>query len=192
MQSSSHYLILILFPLLLSCGDTQEETVEAAKAPVQQGFRYADSTLQKLHQLLDDYYAIKEALVKSDSAAAVAHAATLNTRVGAIFGSFRPKDSLSSVDYKPYLDIVQSSSDAIQKAKTLELQREIFETLSNNMYEMIKILKPAGIATYQQYCPMAFNDKGAYWLSDTSLIQNPYFGKKMLKCGEVREELRYQ
>jgi Cu(I)/Ag(I) efflux system membrane fusion protein len=39
---------------------------------------------------------------------------------------------------------------------------------------------------------MAFNDKGAYWLSNISKIKNPYYGKKMLTCGEVAQELRYK
>jgi hypothetical protein len=36
---------------------------------------------------------------------------------------------------------------------------------------------------------MAFDDKGAYWLSAESEIKNPYFGKKMLECGEVTDSL---
>ena len=37
------------------------------------------------------------------------------------------------------------------------------------------------------FCPMAFDKKGAYWLTDSKEIMNPYFGKKMLKCGEIKE-----
>jgi Cu(I)/Ag(I) efflux system membrane fusion protein len=80
----------------------------------------------------------------------------------------------------------------LHTSKSIEQQRAIFETISDNMYELVASMKPAGVATYKQYCPMAFNDKGAYWLSDTSYIQNPYFGKKMLICGEVQETLHYQ
>jgi Cu(I)/Ag(I) efflux system membrane fusion protein len=38
---------------------------------------------------------------------------------------------------------------------------------------------------YKEYCPMAFDNKGAYWLSESEEIRNPYFGKSMLTCGEV-------
>jgi hypothetical protein len=37
---------------------------------------------------------------------------------------------------------------------------------------------------------MAFNKKGAYWLSESKVIRNPYFGEKMLDCGETRETLK--
>ncbi len=36
------------------------------------------------------------------------------------------------------------------------------------------------------FCPMVDNNKGAYWLSLSETIYNPYFGSKMLKCGSVK------
>jgi Cu(I)/Ag(I) efflux system membrane fusion protein len=37
---------------------------------------------------------------------------------------------------------------------------------------------------------MAFDNKGAYWLSETEEIRNPYFGDVMLGCGETKEILK--
>lgn len=34
---------------------------------------------------------------------------------------------------------------------------------------------------------MAFDNKGAFWLSEIEEIRNPYFGEAMLNCGEVHE-----
>jgi hypothetical protein len=39
------------------------------------------------------------------------------------------------------------------------------------------------------FCPMAFEGKGAYWISGSKIIQNPYFGKKMPTCGEIKETI---
>ncbi|GMU24826.1 MAG: hypothetical protein AMXMBFR13_48970 [Phycisphaerae bacterium] len=39
------------------------------------------------------------------------------------------------------------------------------------------------------FCSMAFENKGAYWLQSDSQVRNPYFGKKMLRCGEVKATL---
>lgn len=39
---------------------------------------------------------------------------------------------------------------------------------------------------YEAYCPMAFDDKGAAWLQTDPKVLNAYFGKKMLRCGEIR------
>jgi Cu(I)/Ag(I) efflux system membrane fusion protein len=36
---------------------------------------------------------------------------------------------------------------------------------------------------------MANNNKGAVWLSTEKEIRNPYYGDKMMRCGEILEEL---
>jgi Cu(I)/Ag(I) efflux system membrane fusion protein len=48
-----------------------------------------------------------------------------------------------------------------------------------------------GKTVYYQFCPMANNNKGAYWLSESKVIRNPYFGEKMINCGETKEILNY-
>jgi Cu(I)/Ag(I) efflux system membrane fusion protein len=34
------------------------------------------------------------------------------------------------------------------------------------------------------HCPMAFNNKGAFWVQRTGEINNPYHGMMMLHCGD--------
>jgi hypothetical protein len=57
---------------------------------------------------------------------------------------------------------------------------------------LIEHLFASGISSgtiYKQHCPMAFNNTGASWFSDLPEIRNPYFGNKMLKCGEVEKTI---
>jgi len=42
---------------------------------------------------------------------------------------------------------------------------------------------------YEQFCPMAENNTGAFWLSLQEQIKNPYLGQKMLKCGNVESTI---
>jgi Cu(I)/Ag(I) efflux system membrane fusion protein len=42
------------------------------------------------------------------------------------------------------------------------------------------------------FCPMAFNDKGAYWLQKSSEVENPYFGSQMFHCGDIKKKFTYQ
>ena len=42
---------------------------------------------------------------------------------------------------------------------------------------------------FKAHCPMAFKDQGADWLQSGNDILNPYFGAKMLKCGEISGQL---
>lgn len=34
------------------------------------------------------------------------------------------------------------------------------------------------------------NGKGAYWLSESEEIKNPYYGEVMLTCGETKEVIQ--
>ncbi len=56
---------------------------------------------------------------------------------------------------------------------------------------MVKSVKALGYnkTLYVDYCPMANNNKGAYWLSQIKEIQNPYQGQKMPNCGEIKKVL---
>lgn len=78
---------------------------------------------------------------------------------------------------------------AISQSGDVEEQRKSFKTLSEKVYQLASSEKIRFETLYKQYCPMAFNDTGAFWLSDSKEVRNPYFGDKMLKCGTVQETL---
>lgn len=90
---------------------------------------------------------------------------------------------------------LEENSDAAATAKSiaaeedLEKQRELFSTLTTNMESVLRGALASG-EIYKQYCPMAFNNTGGYWFSDSKEIRNPYFGDKMLKCGSVKETIK--
>jgi hypothetical protein len=72
----------------------------------------------------------------------------------------------------------------------LSEQREIFSELSNEMATLVKGGKLSSGSLFLEYCPMANNNTGAYWLSNEKQIKNPYFGDMMLKCGSVKETIQ--
>ncbi|MBL7869756.1 MAG: DUF3347 domain-containing protein [Flavobacterium lindanitolerans] len=83
-----------------------------------------------------------------------------------------------------------ASAAEIVSAPDIDKQRAAYSKLSN---EMVLLLKKAGMGEaelYVEYCPMAFDNKGAVWISATKEVRNPYFGEKMLKCGEVKEIIK--
>ncbi|MAN26405.1 MULTISPECIES: DUF3347 domain-containing protein [Mesonia] len=68
--------------------------------------------------------------------------------------------------------------------KELESQRKIFFKLTENLNSLFAENITDG-KLYKQYCPMAFDGKGAYWFSAEEEILNPYYGEQMLHCGRV-------
>ncbi len=79
----------------------------------------------------------------------------------------------------------------ITSSGKLQEQRIAFSKFRNLFYKAIKEFGLKESTVYYQYCPMADHDKGAYWLSESKKIRNPYFGTKMINCGETKETLKY-
>ncbi len=74
-------------------------------------------------------------------------------------------------------------------AGNIDHQREHLDIMSADFYDLLKDFgtpKPV----YKVFCPMYNDKKGAFWLSDSREIKNPYYGKKMASCGEVQEEIK--
>ena len=75
----------------------------------------------------------------------------------------------------------------IAKESDIGKQRRHFAPLSQAFLELTETFGLMKDKVYKEYCPMAFDNKGEYWLSESEEIRNPYFGKSMLTCGEVTE-----
>ena len=77
---------------------------------------------------------------------------------------------------------VAKQAETLAATKDLKAARAAFKPLSDSLIKYLADHK-AGIGTYHQaYCPMA----NASWLQTGKEIQNPYYGKEMLDCGELK------
>lgn len=126
---------------------------------------------QNSESILNQYLKVKEALIKTDNKAANEHAVSLQKSIE-ITDSFGEKESL--------LKAVQK----MVKATDIEKQRIAFADVSVIMWKMVKNNSEIKDAVYYQYCPM----KKMYWLSKEDEIKNPYYGSKMLTCGNVSDK----
>ncbi|SFN80966.1 membrane fusion protein, Cu(I)/Ag(I) efflux system [Algoriphagus ornithinivorans] len=75
----------------------------------------------------------------------------------------------------------------MEKASSIDEARKGFSSLSEAVLEMTELFGLNKEAVYKDYCPMAFGNQGAFWLSERKDITNPYFGASMLTCGEVKQ-----
>ena len=86
-------------------------------------------------------------------------------------------------------EAVVANSSKIVNAANIEDQRTSYSQLSNDFITLVKKTGLSGGELYVDFCPMALNDKGGYWLSANKEIKNPYFGDKMMTCGEIKETI---
>lgn len=145
--------------------------------------------VMQLNTVFDQYIILKNAFVQSD---------LLKVKQAA-------KDvqqSLAKVDMKllnddahvQWMDIsgkLDNQIKLIVSGSKIEDQRIAFTVFNDNFYKAIKTFSLMGKTVYYQFCPMMSDGKGAYWLSETKDIQNPYYGESMLTCGETKETLKY-
>lgn len=121
----------------------------------------------------EHYLHLKNALVEGNSKEAQSGAAALQT-------------ALSDVGNSKGAD----QAGKIASASDLSAQRTELEALTAEVESVLKASKMTSGVVYKQYCPMANDNKGGYWLSSDSEIKNPYFGEEMLTCGETKEEIK--
>lgn len=101
---------------------------------------------------------------------------------------------LSGETHQKWFEISRSMDKQIKRitgSGNIDEQRRAFSILSDLFYNAVKEFGLKESTVYYQYCPMADNDKGAHWLSESKAIRNPYFGSKMMNCGETKETLKY-
>ena len=147
-----------------------------------------DFTMQ-LNTVFDQYIVLKDAFVQSDvkkvkQAAQKVQQALANVDMKLLTGDAHMQWMDISGNMDKQIKLVVSSGN-------IEEQRIAFSGFSDQFYKAIKTFGLMGKTAYYQFCPMAFNNKGAYWLSESKTIRNPYFGEKMIECGETKETLNY-
>jgi membrane fusion protein, copper/silver efflux system len=143
------------------------------------------STANQMHSenLITGYMNIKDVLVESNHEGAQNAAVEMLNHVTMI-----DKSNISN-ENSNMVDKIEKNLKNIQGSNSLDEARNMFSSLSETMYEFVVNNASLSQPVYYKFCPMAMNDKGAYWLSNEKEIRNPYFGDKMMKCGEIKKEI---
>jgi Cu(I)/Ag(I) efflux system membrane fusion protein len=174
----------------LSCEQNKKSSDTGQEvARVKPAIDVSDNLQSQLDNTVKAYLSLKDALVTSDTTQASARAGDLLNTLNQIDSTALPGEAAQK--WSVYKNSLERSAQTIQASQKIEQQRVRFEDLSATMYAMVNDF--GSLTTlYKQYCPMAFDDKGAFWLSAQSEIYNPYFGDAMLHCGEVQETLAFE
>ncbi len=132
-----------------------------------------------------DYNQMKDALVKDDFKTSNLAALSLLKNIDKI----NMKLLVSTDAHKQWMALepnIKLGATKISNSKTIEEERKYFIQLSMNMMRAVKIFG-VNLKIYEQFCPMANENGGAYWLSMSKEILNPYFGEAMLTCGSTKQ-----
>ncbi len=169
----------VVILILASCGekknkqDAEINTPQEVEQVKEQTTEIADATFTDgmTEKVFHNYQQIRMALVNSEA-----------NEVKKAAGNLAESFSEEQEDMK-------SKALAMANTDDLEKQRELFSEFTTAVEPMFKESISEG-TIYKQFCPMAFEGRGGYWISNVEEIRNPYYGDKMLKCGSVTETIQ--
>ncbi|AVR44294.1 efflux RND transporter periplasmic adaptor subunit [Christiangramia fulva] len=167
---------------------TQTETKEFLDEDETYDFKKQASAdfRKQLDKVLSAYLDLKEALaqdkdVKDDSSKLLAavEAADENSLEGKAQAFWQEKKKF----------LIKHAKLSMQ-AKDLAAARENFIYISQALIKTAEAYGPGKMKLYVDFCPMANSNKGAYWMSLSEEIKNPYYGQAMSTCGEVKSVIK--
>lgn len=188
-------LISLLLLVFAACNNTKTTDVSTTsidsttliKTPEKDTIVEKSIVQDKLDPIINSYLELKNALVKDDSKLAASSGKKLETLLDNI-----DKNGMSKAQIKLFNELKEDARENAEhigdNSGKIAHQREHFEMLSEDIYQMVKEFDTDQKLFYD-HCPMYNDGKGANWISETKSIANPYYGNKMLKCGKIKEEI---
>lgn len=172
------FVALVLLAATACKNETQQpeiETVDTAPIKVRFEMPTIDATFKdsKTEAIFMAYQKLQNALVNTDALQAAEESKQL---LEALYGVEAEVEKLTPVE-------------AIINTNDVETQRAAFVKVTAVVEGYLKDALDSG-ALYKVHCPMAFKNTGASWLSSEKVVQNPYFGDKMYRCGRVEATIK--
>ncbi len=141
----------------------------------------------QLKAVFNDYIKLKDALVKDDSNNVMAESEKLLDNVSKVDMKLLT-DNETHVNWMRLEKEIKASAMSISNTSDIKEQRDHFKHLSSHLINAVQLFG-VNETVFVEFCPMADNDNGAYWLSKEEKILNPYFGDAMLSCGSVKQTI---
>lgn len=141
----------------------------------------------ELSDVYEQYFLLKDALVRDNAAVASMKAKTLSKAIDAV--DEKTMTTEESTSWKKAKQELATNASQIAELTNIDTQRERFALLSQNMITLVKVFK-AEQTVYVQHCPMYNDGEGADWLSKEAGVKNPYYGSSMLTCGKTTSTIK--
>ena len=171
-------------------GDMSRKAVPGAGATTQPKQTRLDlpmEVLQGLAPVYAAYFPLPEALALDDLAAFKQGVNDLHESLDLVDAEGLTGESLAS--WRRIDKQLRTDAEHIEHITEITQARSLLETYSQAILDLEERFGHLGTETYYRtFCFMAFGDKGAFWMSRTSEISNPYLGAVMPRCGDVKSE----
>ncbi len=140
----------------------------------------------QLNDVYISYLKVKDALIATDVNLSKDHTTTLLESLDHVDMKLLAGDA--RMEWMKDEAVLSGALESILRTSDVEKMREALSPLSDQLYYTLARFQVV-TGGFRLFCPMAFNKRGAFWLSNSEEVLNPYYGDKMLDCGSVKEKL---
>jgi Cu(I)/Ag(I) efflux system membrane fusion protein len=165
--------------------DNNASNKESDHTNMNERLEVSEKFQQQLNSVYNAYINLKDALVKEDSISTSANATTLLNKLNKVDMKLL-SDNKAHNHWMSLEGEIKSSATSISETSDIKSQRDHFKHLSSHLINAVQLFG-VNEKVYVEFCPMADNNNGAYWLSKEEKVINPYFGEAMLTCGEIKQ-----
>ena len=165
--------------------------------------KHSNSFNESMSKALDSYYTLTESFVNWDTTKVNTSLAELKISIDSLRIQEMQKDSAIYPTVQIQWESIKAEISGMQADTGLYEKRESLNMLSQQMFDLLRIVKYDAAKVFYQECPMALNnhESSAFWLSansETKNRRNPYlglhdpkYGKAMLTCGTTRDSINF-
>ncbi|HMJ48251.1 MAG TPA: DUF3347 domain-containing protein [Ferruginibacter sp.] len=149
--------------------------------------------------MMASYLEIKNAFVDADTSRVKQYTTSFITLLDKIPIAELKKDTTGIYETaQANITDIRSNAESLQRQTDILEMRKDFSMVTEMMYPaFFKTINYEGPDLFLLHCPMAFEENGANWISNSAEVINPYLGKNhpkykgtMLHCGEVRDSIK--
>ena len=164
---------------------------------------HSNSFNESISKAMNSYYTLTEAFVNWDTVKVNTSLTEFKTDIDSLRIQEMEKDSAIYPTVQNQWESIRAEIVGMQADTALYEKKEALNMLSQQMFDLLRIVKFDAAKVYYHECPMALNnyESSAFWLStegENKKRRNPYlglhdpkFGKSMLLCGATRDSINF-
>ena len=183
-----YFLLCSFLAILTSCTSDQPSSKPVPEATAQTRKSLNSEVFnQSFSELLVNYYSLKDNFIAENDAAIAQIARNMLVSADSLKLSELKADSVTIALANTYTMGISSEIKGLLGETSISEKRKEFQLVGDQLYDLIKTVRYDKEKVYHIFCATAFNDQGAFWLSKSADIRNPYIPKKMIACGEIKD-----
>ena len=168
--------------------DNVKDDLKTSPSEMNKRVKVSPDFQEQLKTVFNNYINLKDALVKDNSIQVSEDARSLLDNLSQVDRKLL-SDNVANNHWMSLAKDIKESANIIANATGVKEQRNHFKHLSSQLTRAVELFG-VNEKVYKQFCPMADNNKGAFWLSKEEKVLNPYFGDAMLTCGSVVQTIK--